>query len=481
MPMKIGNDPFAGRVGRELQNSFMRGAIATAQDGLRGKKLRATSEDADLEDWEAWRRAGEEIRRHTIEHLDYYLEELSENVAARGGHVYFAATAEEATAYIRDVVKKKDANNIVKSKSMVTEEISLNAALEEDGCNVLETDLGEYILQLDDHEPPSHLVAPAVHKNKEQIREVYEKKKGYRQSEDPAEITAFTRELLRKSFLEAEVGITGCNFAVAESGSVALVTNEGNADLTTSLPKTQISVMGMERIVPTWEELDVLVSLLSRSAVGQKMATYVTGLTPGLEEGSVDGPEEFHLVIVDGGRSKALGTEFQEVLHCIRCGACVNVCPVYRHIGGHAYGSIYQGPIGAVLSPILGGYEEFKELPFASSLCGACTEACPVNIPLHEQLVKHRQKIVGELGEVPSLEKMLMKGFGVSAASSGLFQTAVKTARGAAKPFVKEGSITKGPGPLKEWTTYRDFPAPASATDSFRKWFKEHRKEGGAR
>ncbi|HEU5139951.1 MAG TPA: LutB/LldF family L-lactate oxidation iron-sulfur protein [Bacillales bacterium] len=476
MPMKIGNEKFNDRLDEELKDSFMRGAISSAQDGLRGKKIRATSEDIDLGDWEEWRNAGQEIRQHTLENLDFYLEQLSDNVAARGGHVYFAKTAEDANRYIQDVVQKKNAKNIVKAKSMVTEEISLNEALEEIGCNVLESDLAEYILQIDDNDPPSHIVVPSLHKNKENIRDTFREKKGYQQTEKPEELASFAREQLRKAFLKADVGITGCNFGVAESGSVSLVTNEGNARMVTTLPKTQISVMGMERVVPTWEELDVLVTLLARSAVGQKLTSYVTGLTPGMEGGSVDGPEDFHLVILDGGRSNALGTEFQEALQCIRCAACVNVCPVYRHIGGHAYGSIYQGPIGAVLSPILGGYEDHQELPFASSLCAACTEACPVKIPLHEQLIKHRQNIVEGQGKTEASEKMMMKGFGMGTASPSLFQMAVKSAPALTKPFSKEGKISKGPGPMKPWTDIRDFPAPAK--DNFRKWFEEHRKGG---
>ncbi|MEB5482494.1 LUD domain-containing protein, partial [Shouchella clausii] len=230
-----------------------------------------------------------------------------------------------------------------------------NKALEDIGCEVIETDLGEYILQIDDHDPPSHIVAPALHKNKEQIRDTFKARKGYTKSENPQELTLFAREQLRKEFLSADVGITGCNFAVAESGSISLVTNEGNARLATALPKTHIAVMGMERIVPTWEELDILVSMLCRSAVGQKLTSYVTGLTGPREDGDADGPEEFHLVIVDNGRSNILGTEFQAALHCIRCAACINVCPVYRHVGGHSYGSIYPGPIGAVLTPLLEG------------------------------------------------------------------------------------------------------------------------------
>jgi L-lactate dehydrogenase complex protein LldF len=475
MAMKIGEKPFFDRVDDALEDDFMRGAMSSAQDRLRGKKLDASVRDGQIGDWEAWRKAGEEIRSHTLENLDVYLDQLSENFAAKGGHVFFAETAEEANEYIREVARKKKAKNITKSKSMVTEEIGLNDALEEIGCRVHETDLAEYILQIDDQDRPSHIVVPSLHKNKEQIRDTFREKAGYTGTADPHELTNFARGALRNVFLKADIGITGCNYAVAESGSISLVTNEGNANMVTTFPDTQITVMGMERIVPTWEELDVLVNLLSRSAVGQKMTTYVTNLTPGVEADEVDAPKEFHLVILDGGRSKALGTEFQSALHCIRCAACVNVCPVYRHIGGHAYGSIYQGPIGAVLSPILGGYEEYGELPYASSLCAACTEACPVKIPLHELLIRHRENMAEGRGKAKLGEKAAMKAFGIGASTPSLFQMAVKGAPTFLKPFVKEGSISKGPGPLKAWTTGRDFPAPSK--DNFRKWFDAHQKE----
>src|SRR5690606_39002815 len=319
-------------------------------------------------------------------------------------HVFFAQTAEEASTYISDLARKKDVKNIVKAKSMVTEEISLNQKLEEVGCRVIETDLGEYILQMDDHDPPSHIVVPALHKNKEQIRDVFANKMDYKNSEKPEELALFARESLRQEFLQADMGITGCNFAVAETGSITLVTNEGNADLVAALPKTQVVVMGMERLVPTFEEMEVLVGMLTRSAVGQKLTSYITTLTGPREEGDVDGPEDFHLVIVDNGRSNILGTEFQSVLQCIRCAACINVCPVYRHVGGHSYGSIYPGPIGVVLTPLLGGYDDHKELPYASTLCGACTDACPVKIPLHQLIHKHREVIVEKEGRAPISE-----------------------------------------------------------------------------
>jgi L-lactate dehydrogenase complex protein LldF len=473
MAMKISTDEFKERVEKSIHNSFMRGAVAGAQDRLQTRRLEAA---AELGNWEEWRALGEEIRKHTLENLDYYLMQLSENVAKRGGHVFFAQTAEEANEYIRDVVVKKNAKKIVKSKSMVTEEINMNAVLEAAGCEVIETDLGEYILQVDDHDPPSHIVAPALHKNKEQIREVFKKKLNYNKTENPEELALHARKTLRQHYLTADVGITGCNFAIAESGSITLVTNEGNADLVTALPKTQITVMGMERIVPTFQEMEVLVSLLTRSAVGQKLTSYITVLTGPRDEGDVDGPEEFHLVVVDNGRSNILGTEFQSVLQCIRCAACVNVCPVYRHIGGHSYGSIYSGPIGAVLSPLLGGYDDYKELPYASTLCAACSEACPVKIPLHELLHKHRQVIVERDGIAPISEKLAMKAFGLGAASSLLYKFGSKIAPAAMNPFTVDHRISKGPGPLKAWTEIRDLPAPGK--ERFRDWFKKRQKEG---
>ncbi|MDM5338611.1 LutB/LldF family L-lactate oxidation iron-sulfur protein [Fictibacillus enclensis] len=472
MPMKIGTDSFKDRVQTGLQDDFMRAAVSSAQERLHGRRLNAADE---LGNWEEWRSHAEEIRQHVLSNLDYYLHELAENVAQKGGHVFFAKTAEEAREYVKQVAQDKRAKKIVKSKSMVTEEINLNEALESVGCEVIETDLGEYILQVDDHDPPSHIVAPALHKNKEQIRDVFKERLNYSNTEKPEELTAHVRGILRKEFLQADIGITGCNFAIADSGSVSLVTNEGNGRLVTALPKTQITVMGMERIVPSHEEFEVLVSLLTRSAVGQRLTSYITALTGPKGEGEVDGPEDFHLVIVDNGRSNILGTEFQSVLQCIRCAACVNVCPVYRHVGGHSYGSIYSGPIGAVLSPLLGGYDDYKELPYASTLCAACTDACPVKIPLHELLHKHRQVIVEREGRAPISEKMAMKAFGLGAASPALYNIGSKFAPSAMGPFSDKGSIKKGPGPLKAWTEIRDFPAPEK--ERFRDWF-ENRSKG---
>jgi len=472
MSMKISEEKFAERVDTGIHSPVMRGNVAAAQDRLQSRRLEAAEQ---LGDWEQWRELGEQIRQHTLENLDFYLTQLSDNVAKRGGHVFFAKTKEEAAQYIKEIAEKKRAKKVVKSKSMVTEEINMNQTLEAIGCEVVESDLGEYILQVDDHDPPSHIIAPALHKNRSEIRDVFKDKLGYEKSEDPWEMTKFVRGILRKKFVEAEIGVTGCNFAVANTGSLCLVTNEGNADLVMSIPKTQIAVMGMERLVPTMEELDILVGLLCRSAVGQKLTSYITVAGP-VAEGDGDGPEEFHLVIVDNGRSEILGSEFRSVLQCIRCAACVNVCPVYRHVGGHSYGSIYSGPIGAVLSPLLGGYDDYKELPYASSLCGACTEACPVKIPLHELLLKHRQVIVEKEGRAPLAEKLAMKMFGMGAASAAIYRLGSKLAPTAMSPFVSGDRVSNGVGPLKNWTEIREFPAPSK--ERFRDWYKEHKKEG---
>lgn len=475
MAIKTGDDQFFTRVDKGVNNDFMRKAVAGAQERMQGRRLDSIT---PLGNWEDWRNLGEEIRQHTLENLDFYLEQLTENVTKNGGNVFFAETAKEANEYIKDVILKKGAKKIIKSKSMVTEEISMNQALESMGCEVVESDLGEWILQLDDHDPPSHIVVPALHKNREQIRETFAKKRGYKGTNDPKEMALFAREQLRKDFLAAEVGITGCNFAVAESGSISLVTNEGNARLATTIPKTQITVMGMERIVPTWEELDILISMLARSAVGQKLTSYVTGLTGAKEAGDVDGPEEFHLVIIDNGRSKILGTQFESVLQCIRCAACINVCPVYRHVGGHSYGSIYPGPIGAVLTPLLEGYDEWKELPYASTLCGACTEVCPVKIPLHNLLIEHRRIIVEEFGKVSFAEKLAMKGFAFAASLPSVYNMGTKTAPSVMGPYTNKGFISNGPGPVKLWTDIRDLPELSKGKDKFRTWF-EARDKGG--
>ncbi|WP_318473434.1 LutB/LldF family L-lactate oxidation iron-sulfur protein [Photobacterium leiognathi] len=470
MSMKTSNQKFKDRIHVKMKDESMRAAVANAQERM--FKNRAIAAEK-LGNWEEWREMGMDIRNHVLENLDYYLQQLSDKVEKNGGHVYFAATAEDATNYIEKIIQQKNAKKVVKSKSMVTEEIGMNHVIQRNNCKVIETDLGEYILQVDDCDAPSHIVVPALHKNRTQIRDVFNKKLGYEGLSDPEEMTRFVREHIRHDFLEAEIGITGCNFAIAESGTVTLVTNEGNARLATSLPKTHIAVMGMERIVPTFEEFDIVASLLCRSAVGLPLTGYVTALTGPREEGNCDGPEEFHLVIVDNGRSKILGSEFRSILRCVRCAACVNTCPAYRHIGGQSYGSIYSGPIGAVLSPLLGGYEDFKDLPNACSLCRACHDVCPVKIPLSDLLLKHRQ-IMGEEKITDPMERASVSGFSFVNAHPALWDKTVKIGAIVAGKLIKDGQLPFKVGLLNAWTQTRDLPTPSG--ESFRSWFKNKNK-----
>lgn len=460
---------FLQRVDQAIYDSQMRSAVPFTQDRLRTGREQAVQELGNVEEW---RERASKIRMHTIENLDSYLEQLATNVQKNGGHVHFAFKAEDAVSYVTKIAREKGAKSVIKSKSMVSEEIHLNQSLEEMGLKVVESDLGEYIIQLAG-ETPSHLLAPAIHKTKEQVAELFSKEAGREMPADTTQLLQFAREQLRQEFLEADIGISGCNFAVAESGSVVLISNEGNARLTTTLPKVHIAIMGMERLVPTWKDLDVVVSMLTRSATGQKITSYMTGINGPRSSDDIDGPEEFHLIILDNGRSDILGTAYQEVLKCIRCAACVNVCPVYRNIGGHAYGSVYSGPIGAVLAPLLEGYENMKELPYASSLCGACTDVCPVKIPLHNLLLEHRKDIVAQ-GLTGKTEQMAFKAFSFIANHPFVYDKTVKMARTGLSVFAKDESISNGPGLLKEWTKSRDFPKPAK--QSFRDWWNKEKE-----
>ncbi|EQC3296050.1 LutB/LldF family L-lactate oxidation iron-sulfur protein [Proteus mirabilis] len=470
MSLKTSSLPFKTLIDRQVHDQIMQKAVANAQETIGRNRQKMVDE---LGHWEDWRDRAAQIRDHVLANLDAYLYQLSEKIEQHGGHVFFAQTKEEASQYILNIAKEKKAKKIVKAKSMVTEEIGLNPVLENAGINVIETDLAEFILQ-QAKDAPSHVVVPAIHKNRAQIRQIFHDKQGYNGSDTPEEMTRFVRQNIRDDFFTADIGITGCNFAVAETGSVCLVTNEGNARLSTTLPKTHIAVMGMERIAPTFKEVDILITMLARSAVGLRLTGYNTWLTGPKENDNVDGPEDFHLVIVDNGRSKIIGSEFKDILRCIRCGACMNTCPAYRHIGGQGYDSIYPGPVGAVLTPLLGGYKDFKNLPYVCSLCTACDSVCPVKIPLSNLIKKHREVMV-EQGITPTTERNITRVFNYVNRHPMLWKVGMNMGAHATKWFIKEGKAPLNIGAIKAWTEARNLPEGDG--ESFRSWFKKHQKE----
>ncbi|OPH51924.1 iron-sulfur cluster-binding protein [Paenibacillus ferrarius] len=439
-----------------LNDEFLRNAVRFTTERLRGGKKKAAEEHGN---WDEWRERGRQIRLHTIAHLDYYLNLFADNARANGVHVHFADTSADAVKISLAIAERKSAKSVVKSKSMVTEELHLNHALESIGIEAIESDLGEYIIQLAG-ETPSHIIIPAIHKNRYQIADLLSKEAGETLPPDTSILAGFVRKKLREKFLETEIGMTGCNFAIAETGSMVLFENEGNARMVTTVPKTQITLMGMERIIPSWTDLEVMATLLPRSATGQKLTVYMSGITGPRREYDADGPEEMHIIIVDNGRSLQLGDpEFQELLNCIRCGACLNACPVYRHIGGHAYGGTYSGPIGAVLTPALKkNVAEWDDIANASSLCGACYEACPVKIPLHDMLVSLRRRKV-ESGHGNKLEAVGMKGFSAVMSNSSRFKGVLKLGKIGQKLVVRGGEIRTKLGPLKGWNSYRVTPS----------------------
>ena len=432
---------------------------------------------AGVPDWEALRVRARQVKEHTIENLDYYLEQLVEKVTGLGGKVYWAKTGDDVCRYVIELARARGVESVVKGKSMTTEEIELNHALEDAGIRPIETDLGEYIIQLA-HEKPSHIIVPAIHKTREQIADLFTKELQAGNIREVAEITAVARERLRNEFLAAGMGITGANFAIAETGTIVLFENEGNIRLSTQVPKLHVAVVGIEKVIPRFEDLSVFLRLLPGSGTGQKQTAYVSFLNGPrrLEDG-----HEFHLILMDNGRTRILADEqMRESLYCIRCGACLNVCPVYQKIGGQAYGWIYPGPIGAVISPQLQSLKKASELPFASSLCGACKDACPVQINLPDLLLALRAK-VKEGGASSSrgqamAERVMIKGYAATATRPWLFAASGWLMRRLAQMIETDGRINAAPAPFNEWTKSRDLPVPANE-GSFRDWWKENKDE----
>ena len=452
-----------------LDNPVLQSALGRIKTGWVANRARAAER---LPEFEALRDQGRELKNHTLAQLDLYLLAFEAKVTALGGTVHWARDAAEARAVVLEICRTARARTVTKSKSMVTEEIGLNAFLESNGIEPVETDLGEYILQISG-QPPSHIVGPAVHLTKDEISDLFEQHHGGRRLEDTGALVAEARRILRQRYLAADVGITGANFLVAETGGAITVTNEGNAELTQGLPRTHIVVTGLEKVVPTMEDAFTLLRLLARSATGQEFAGYTTVMTGPRRPGDLDGPERYHVVLVDNGRTQMLGNELREMLRCIRCGACMNHCPVYLATGGHAYGWVYPGPMGSVLTPQMIGIEQGWPLPNASTFCGRCQEVCPVRIPL-PKLMRYWREQQFERGLAPPAARWGLGVWGWFARRPRLYRLAPRLPVSGLRPLRRQGRIRRAPL-AAGWTDTRDLPAPQRGT-FMRQWrAKGHR------
>jgi L-lactate dehydrogenase complex protein LldF len=447
---------FREKSAETLANATLQQAVAAATARFNAARARAV---AATPDWEGLREYARQVKAHTLARLDHYLEALEARVRERGGHVFWAPTGFDAASYIIGVATRLEAALVVKSKSMATEEIELNAALERVSIEPVETDLGEFIVQLA-RERPYHILAPALHKTRGEVRALFARHLGADSPDDIPALTRVARRVLREKFAAARVGITGANFAVAETGTIVVVENEGNARLATSLPRAHIVVMGIEKVLPRWDDLAVCLRLLPRAATGQKLTSYVSLFTGPRRPAEPDGPDEFHLVLLDNGRSRILADpRLRPTLACIRCGACLNTCPVYARAGGHAYGSVYSGPIGAVLTPQLEPAPA-SELPFASSLCGACGDVCPVKIPLPDLLMELRGRMAPRRAHAEG-KRFWIRVWSWAMRSPVRYALVTTAARLLLRLRARDGWIHSLPGALGEWTRAREFPAPA--------------------
>jgi L-lactate dehydrogenase complex protein LldF len=446
--------PFYRRVDEALRDRTLQTALGRATSRFVANRAAAL---ATLIDGERLRDQARAVRAKALSRLDELLARLADRVEARGGHVCWAPDGAAACRYIVDLARARGVRLIVKSKSMASEEIHLNAALEATGLNVVETDLGEYIIQLA-RETPSHIIAPAIHKTREQVAALFHKHLGIEPTDDIRVLTRAARQALRQQFLGADLGISGVNFGIADEGAVVLVTNEGNGRLTTTVPRVHVAVMGIERIVESLDDLGVLLQVLARSATGQKLTSYTSLLSGPARKGESDGPEEFHLVLLDNGRSRILASDYAEALLCIRCGACLNACPVYGAIGGHAYGGVYSGPIGAVLTPLLEpDVKDAYELAHASSLCGACEAACPVRIAIPDLLLRLRADKVQQR-RTGRAERLAFRAWQETMLRPWLYRTAGRIAALVTHLLGRRGRVQRLPPPLDAWTRSRDFP-----------------------
>jgi L-lactate dehydrogenase complex protein LldF len=458
--------PFPERARAALHDRFLQEALTIATTKFIG--LRRESFDG-FPEGEALRDRARAIKEATLQRLDTYLEQLADNVEALGGHVHWADTGADARDIVLGLCRDKGVRMAVKSKSMATEEIALNEALERAGVTPVETDLGEYIIQLA-HEKPSHIIAPAIHKTKGQVAELISRVARAPLAADPEVLTAAARVQLREKFLQADMGITGANFAVADTGTVVLVTNEGNGRMVTSLPRIHVAVMGIDKVIPSMTDLAVFLAILARSATGQKLSVYTTLVRGPRRPTELEGPDEFHLILMDNGRSRQIAGTLREALYCLRCGACLNVCPVYRQIGGHAYGHTYPGPIGILLTAMLNGTESVKDLAHASSLCGACKDVCPVRIDIPRMLIELREHLDREK-IAPAPERLVFRAFRRILMSPAAFAGAARIGRALQKPFAASGRLARLPLVFGKWTATRDLPPIAART--FRERWKD--------
>jgi L-lactate dehydrogenase complex protein LldF len=455
----ITSPAFKQNAARALADPGLQKALGTAKGAFLQRRAAAV---ANLPEFERLRDIGRDIKNHTLANLDFYLEAFEAKVIAAGGKVHWCSTADDARAKVLEICRAAGARTVTKGKSMISEELGINQHLEADGIRPVETDLGEYILQLR-NEPPSHIIAPAFHLNREDweadFRRMHTDLPAGRVFAERRDILAEARTRLRERFLAADVGITGANFLIAETGSSVIVTNEGNGDLTQTLPKVHIALASIEKLVPTLEDATSLLRLLARSATGQDFSVYTTFSTGTRRPGDLDGPEEYHVVLVDNGRSNMIGTDFQDMLRCIRCAACMNHCPVYGAVGGHAYGWVYPGPMGSVLTPSLVGVEKTANLPNASTFCGRCESVCPVKIPL-PKLMRHWREREFERHLTPSVARAGLGAWAFFARRPALYRMATRLAVGAL------GLLGRGKGSLRSlplaggWTRGRDLPVP---------------------
>jgi L-lactate dehydrogenase complex protein LldF len=459
-------ESFPDAARHELGNTQLRENLRSATETIRSKRAQTV---AELPDWEQLRDAGAAIKADVLAHLGDYLIQFEAAVQLAGGQVHWARDAAEANAIVAEVARSHGAREVVKVKSLTTDEIELNAALEQEGIHALETDFAELILQLDG-DWSSHILVPAIHRNRREIRDLFTRTIAPNLgSDDPRELAEASRVYLRERFLEAKVGVSGANFGIAETGTLCVVESEGNGRMCTTLPPVLVTILGIEKLLPTFADLEVFLQLLPRSSTGERMNPY-TSLWTGVTEG--DGPQELHVVLLDNGRTRVLADEVGRVaLHCIRCSACLNVCPVYSRTGGHAYGSVYPGPIGAILTPQLVGIENASSLPFASSLCGACYDVCPVKIDIPRVLLHLRERAVR--AKAPIAERAAMGIAAWTFASPSRFAFAQRLGWLVQLPFVRRGAIRRLPGPLGAWTRTRDLRPVARR--SFIAWWRRAR------